>query len=340
MQPGSTAELHDSTAVHPPQEPPTKRTPVRAWLQPSLIGLIVVSAFISCYVGLARAPKPHHLPVAVVGSHLSTQIQHALGDSIDIRPEPDTVAADHALKHRDVVAVVTKRGRGGLSLRVAGANGLSTTSAVESLVSAYAHGAGKTVKMTDAVPLARYDSRGLAGFYVAFGVTLSGFALAQSVLGLSQLLHLRHRFTLMACFAVTAGIVAATLAGPVLGAVPAPFPLLAMTLALLSAAAAFTTKLLGTYLGPVGIPVATLLLLTVGNATSGATIGADLLPSVAHAVSAVLPPGAAVRAITDLSYFDGAHAIAPLATLAAWAVASALLVWGRSTYHTAKRRQG
>ncbi|GAA3475982.1 hypothetical protein [Streptomyces yanii] len=43
---------------------------------------------------------------------------------------------------------------------------------MEGLVSAYAHGAEKTVKVTDAVPLTHYDSRGLTAFYVAFGVTL------------------------------------------------------------------------------------------------------------------------------------------------------------------------
>jgi hypothetical protein len=111
---------------------------------------------------------------------------------------------------------------------------------------------------------------------------------------------------------------------------------LAFGLTLLAAAAAFTTKLLGTYLGPVGVPVATLLLLTVGNSTSGATIGPDLLPFAARAVSALLPPGAAVRAVTDLSYFHGAQAVQPLATLALWALIAAVLVSLRP--HLRRRR--
>lgn len=151
-----------------------------------------------------------------------------------------------------------------------------------------------------AVPAA---ARGLAGFYVAFGVTLAGFVLASNVLGLAKLLHLRHRFWLLGGASAAIGTLAAIIAGPLLGAVPAPVIFLALTLTLLAAAAAFTTKLLGAYLGPVGLPIATLVLLTVGNATSGAVIGADLLPSAARAVSALLPPGAAVRAIRSLSYF-------------------------------------
>ena len=326
------AELDRGTTAGPTHAAPPARSPVRAWLQPSLVALILVAAFISCYVGLARAAKPHQLPIAVVGDQLSTQIQQALGDSIAVHPEPSAAAADHALRHRDVIAVLTSGEANNLTLEVAGANGLSTTTAAENLVSAYAHGAGMTVTVHDNVPLARYDSRGLAGFYVAFGVTLAGFVLAQNILALARSLHLRHRFTVMAGFSAVAGIVGATLAGPVLGAVPAPFIPLAATLALLAGAAAFTTKLLGTFFGSVGIPISTLLLLTVGNSTSGASVGADLLPSVARFLSGILPPGAAVRAITDLSYFNGAHATVPLLTLAAWAVGPALLVWARHAY--------
>ncbi|MFI1286688.1 hypothetical protein ACH4U5_39060 [Streptomyces sp. NPDC020858] len=89
---------------------------------------------------------------------------------------------------------------------------------------------------------------------------------------------------------------------------------------------AFTTTLLGTFLGPIGLPITTLVLLTVGNATSGAVIGADLLPAGARQISALLPPGAAVRAIADLSYFNGAHLAGPVITLALWAAGAGILL--------------
>lgn len=310
-------------------EPPRaalRRPPVRAWLQPTVIALIVAAAFISCYVGLQRNPQPHQVPVAVSAPGLPGAIHQALGDSVEVQPVADAAAARRAVEHHDAVAALSADGPDGLRLEVAGADGTSTTVAVKTLVGAYAHGAGKHLTTEDVVPLAHYDARGLAGFYMAFGVTLAGFVLGSNALGLAGLLHLRHRLWLLGGTSVAIGMVAAIIAGPVLHAVPAPVVPLIFTLSLLAAAAAFTTKLLGTYLGPVGIPVATLLLLTVGNATSGATIGADLLPAAARAVSALLPPGAAVRAITDLSYFDGAHATVPVITLALWAVVAALLL--------------
>ncbi|WBB65118.1 hypothetical protein [Micromonospora sp. WMMD812] len=266
------------------------------------------------------------MPVAVAGQQLATNVQQTLGDRVDVHQAADTASARRAVVHRDTVAALSPDSDGGLRLDVAGANGLSTTNAVTGLAATYANQAGQHLRTEDIVPLAKYDSRGLSGFYVAFGVTLAGFVLGQATLGLGHVLPLRHRFRLIWGFAAACGIVAAAIAGPVLGALPAPFLPLAGALALLAAATAFATKLLGTWLGPIGIPVATLLLLTIGNSTSGATIGVVLLPAPARIVSGLLPPGAAIRAVTDLSYFSGAHVAGPLITLALWAALGALLV--------------
>ncbi len=304
--------------------------PVRAWLQPVIVGLVIVSAFVGLYVGLQRSPQPHDVPLAVTGQQLATEVRQALGDRVDVHEAADAASARSAVLHRDAVAALGPDGNGGLQLDVAGANGLSTTNAVTGLVATYANQAGQHLQTADIVPLAKFDSRGLCGFYLAFGVTLAGFVIAQNTLGLGQVLTLRQRLLLIRGFSAVCGAVAAAIAGPVLGALPAPLVPLAGTLALLTAAAAFATMLLGTWLGVLGVPVATLLLLTVGNSTSGATTGVVLLPGLARVVSGLLPPGAAVRAVADLSYFGGAHVVGPLITLALWAVLAALLVVLRS----------
>lgn len=315
-----------ATPARRPGQPTGGLPPVRAWLQPTLIALIVVAAFLGCYIGLQRDPQPHQVPIAVTGPELPGQIRQALGDGVEVHPAADAAAARHALERHEVVATLSTDGPGRLRLQIAGADGPSTTTAVKNLVGAYASGAGTHVTVEDVVPLSHFDARGLAGFYMAFGVTLAGFVLGSNALGLAGLMRLRHRFWLLSGASLAIGTLAAIIAGPILEAVPAPVLPLVLTLALLAAAAALTTKLLGTYFGPVGVPVATLLLLTLGNATSGATTGVELLPAAARAVSPLLPPGAAVRAITDLSYFHGARAVGPVLTLALWAVLAALLV--------------
>ncbi|MGW3664785.1 hypothetical protein [Streptomyces sp. NPDC005141] len=328
---GSPAEREQtppSTGRAPKPSQGARRPPLKAWLQPTLISLIVVAAFIACYVGLQRDPQPHQVPIAVTGPSLPGEVQEALGDTVEVRPAADAATARHALEQHDVVAVLSAETPDHLSLKIAGAAGTSTTSAVNELIDAYAHGAGTHVTTEDVIPLAKHDARGLAGFYVAFGVSLAGFVLGSNVLGLTGIMRLRHRLLLLTGASVAIGIVGAILVGPVLGAAPAPLIPLMFVLALLAASAAFTTKLLGTLLGPIGLPITTLVLLTVGNATSGAVIGANLLPAGARAISALLPPGAAVRAIADLSYYGGSHLAIPAITLALWAaVAGLVLAW-------------
>jgi hypothetical protein len=309
-----------------PAAPPPVVTVHRAWIQVVVTGLIIGAAFIAVYVGLQRDPEPHRLPLAVAGPQLADAARSGLGDAVEITAVADLAAGAELVRDGDAVAVVGTSSPASLRLEYAGASGLSESGAARQLVGGLAGKAGFTVEETDIVPLSRYDSRGLATFYVVFGVTLSSFVLAQGLTGAAAVIRLRHRLYAMGGFAVVIGVVAATIAGPVYGSLTAPFGLLALSLTLLSAASAFATKAMGAWLGPAGFGLAVLVLTTIGNAASGATLGYDVLPAWAQAVSAKLPPGAAVRAVNDFGYFSGSHAVLPLVVLAGWALAGFGLV--------------
>ncbi|WP_159107545.1 hypothetical protein [Streptomyces rubrogriseus] len=306
-------------------------------MQPALISLFILAAFIACYIGLQRDPKPHGLPVAAVGRSLAAGLEGGLGDQVSVQTATSNGSAQAALERRDVVAVVGGDDRR-LHLEVAGANGVSTTVAVEQAVKSYAARAGAQLTIHDAVPLVAFDRKGTAGFYVVFGVSLAGFVFAQMTLGVVRLLASVHQLVMVAVFSAASGLVAAAVAGPALGAVPAPVLPLTCALALLTAATASATVMLCTYLGTFGIPVATLLLLTVGISTSGATTGVDLLPLIARSISPCLPPGAAFRAVTDFSYFEGAHAAGSLIVLAVWAVLATALTFAHPFVRQLRRR--
>ncbi|MFD6444846.1 hypothetical protein ACFWEJ_07085 [Promicromonospora sp. NPDC060204] len=292
----------------------------KAWIALVVTGLIIGSAFIAVYVGLQRDPVPNDLPVAVVGQELSTAAGTGLGDSVAVTEVASLKDGADLVRDGEAVAVIAASSPTTLQFDYAGASGFSESGAARALVNGLADKTGMTVEETDIVPLTKYDSRGLSAFYVVFGVTLSSFVLAQGLTGATSTVRLRHRLYAMGGFAVAIGLAAATIAGPIYGSLTPSFPLLALSLILLSAASAFSTKALGAWLGPAGIGIAVLILTTVGNATSGATIGYDLLPGWAQAVSAELPPGAAVRAINDFGYFDGSRAVASLAVLVLWFV--------------------
>lgn len=310
------------------------KTTHAAWIPLVITGLVIGAAFIAVYVGLQRTPVPLNLPIAVVSEQLATTAQDALGDAVKVTKVATMEEGTKMVRDGDVVAAVSISSPTTLQLDYAGARGLSESGAARQLVGGLAKHAGLAVKEADVVPLVEYDSRGLSTFYVVFGVTLASFVLAQGLTGAAAKVRLRHRLYAMGGFAVVIGVVAATIAGPIFGSLNAPFPVLALTLALLSASVAFTTKALGAWLGAAGIGLAVLTLTTVGNAVSGATIGYDILPAWGQAISAILPPGAAFRALNDFGYFNGTNAASSLIVLVIWAAVGLALVLGRQALGT------
>ena len=299
----------------------------RTWIPLFVIALVLGIAFTTVYLGLQRDPRPRDLPVAAVGAALSEQMVAGLGAMVDVTAVATAEAGADLVRSGEAVAVIAEDSPTALRLDYAGSAGMSESGAVRQLVAGFAGATGATVTETDIVPLVRYDTRGLATFYVVFGVTLSSFILAQLLVGGGAVFaRLRHRFFVMAAFTVAIGLIAATIAGPVYGTLPASFPTLALSLVLLSAAVAFATSAMAAWLGPPGISLAVLVFTVIGNATSGATIGYDLLPDWAQAVSARLPTGAATRLIEDFGYFGGSGVGSSVTVLLLWFGASAGLI--------------
>jgi hypothetical protein len=76
--------------------------------------------------------------------------------------------------------------------------------------------------------------------------------------------------------------------------------------------------------GGIGSMVISLLFIPVGIAASGLTLGPNMITQWYADVGKALPPGAAMPAINNASYFNGNAITIPLAVLAAWALAGTL----------------
>ena len=305
-----------------------------------LVAMTVAGAFAGLYIGLQKAPTPHHLPVAVVGTQVADAAGDALGDRADVRTADTPSDARDLVRSRDAVAALVP-GSDGWTLYTAGAEGRSATTAATTMLSGVAAGAGASVTRTqDVVPLATNDTQGIAGFYLVFGTTLAAFILAQVMNSLGTLARLRTRIIVTVVGSIAAAAVVAVIAGPIDGAVPAATGAVIVVLSLLAVAVSLSTMAITSIVGPMGVIVSTLLFTTLGNATSGATISTHLLPPVLATVGQALPPGAAFGAVTGFSYFDGAGATGALLTLGAWIVvaAVALAVAHRVRIGAARRR--
>ncbi len=262
--------------MSPPGPDAPAVTEHRAWITVAVSSLVIGLVFIAVYVGLQRDPKPFRLPMAVVGDQLATAARAGLGDSVAVTEVSSIEDGARLVRNEDVVAVVAAISPVTLRLDYAGASGLSEAGAARTLVAGLAAHTGSSVHATDIVPLTRYDTRGLSAFYVVFGVTLASFILAQGLLAATHKVRLGAQLLVMTGFAIAIGLTAARDRRPALRLATGGVPAAGLSLILLSAASTFTTQALGAWLGAAGIGVAILTLTTIGNATSGATIGYDL----------------------------------------------------------------
>jgi hypothetical protein len=302
---------------------------VTAFVQPLGIGLLIALAFVLTYLTALHKPQPHHLPVGVVAPpEVVAQLQRSLSaqapDAVALRPAADAAAARHQVQHGQLVAAYLP-GQGG-RLLVAGAQGTAVTQVVTGIFTGAAQGQGARLQADDVVPLSAEDPRGLSGFYVVFGVTLAGFIFGQTSHLYSKRLSPGRRLAQALLFGVLAGLAGALVAGPLLGVLPGPFVALAGILVLLALATGLVTMSLTALLGDPGIALATLLLVILGNATSGGVVAASFLPGGFRQLSPALPPGAATRALGRVDYFDPAAALGPVAVLVAWALGGLLLL--------------
>ncbi|MUK02675.1 hypothetical protein GM708_12485 [Vibrio cholerae] len=308
-----------------PVRPPLSAGRIAGMLSSQVVvGAVVAAAFVGLYVGLQRDPQLDHLPIAVVGVELADAASSAWGANAAILQATDATEAKQLLvDHQAVAAIVPDAGSPGLSLLTAGATGPSAVGAATALVAGFAGSADLPVlSSTDVVPLASHDAQGLSGFYLVFGVTLASFILAQIMYSIAGVVALRWRIVALVVGAAAVAAVAAVLAGPVYGAIPADVASVIPVLTLLGVSVSVATLAIATVIGPFGNIISTLVFTTLGNASSGATVSGFLMPPALASIGAVLPPGAAVRAVNEASYFAGHGAMGSILVLIAWIAAA------------------
>lgn len=319
--PESHAHITQPAATSRPPTPPLlpRRIAVRVLLTQSMLAAVVGLTFLMCYAGLQKDPQPHQLPVAVSDEQTAMVAQQLLGDRVAVRAVASAAAAEAAVLDREQVAGMALNRNRQLTLYVAGPNGLAENGAAEQMARAISQQERLGLQVVDVRPLLPFDPRGLASFYIALGGTVASFILAQAMFAVRMLIRVRTQLVTLSAFAIVTGLALALLSGPLLHVTPIPWLLLAPVLALLSVAVSFGTRALIAWFGSIGITVATLMMTAVGLSTSGGIIGVDLLPAPLARIGAVLPPGAAIRAIVAIAYFDGQKSAAPLLVLAIWA---------------------
>ncbi|MFJ2814050.1 ABC transporter permease [Streptomyces sp. NPDC087294] len=316
--------------AHPPPGPGN----LRAVLLPVAVVLLIGTVFVSVYLAAFHAPRPHQLRVGTteVGTHqahLRQDLAKVTPGGFSLTTYPDENAARRAVQDRSVYAAYLGDG----TLLYGSANGAAVTATVTTAFATVAHAEHHELAALDVAPAAAGDTRGLSVFYAAFGLVLAGYLFGMTTYQLAPRLQYRWRMASLALFGTVGGLLVTTIAGSVgFGALPGPFLPLAAVVALMGAAVGATTMVLLRIFGSAGVSLASILMLILGNSSSGGIMPAAYLPGWLRPLSDILPVGIGVRAMQGLSRFQDDGLGRALLLLPLWVLVAALILYLKDVY--------
>ncbi|MFI0713730.1 DUF3533 domain-containing protein [Streptomyces inhibens] len=324
-------------------------TPHATLLVLGVLGLMI--AFITSYTGAFHHPRPTDVPFGVVApAQVSRQLVGKLdrlpGSPLDARAVTSEREALRRIADREIAGALIVDPRGSTDrLLVASGGGASLSQAVELIVRAAEKSQHRTVRTGDVTPANPGDSRSLSSFYLVVGWCVGGY-LCAAILAISAGARPSNghraviRLAALALYAIAAGLAGAIVVGPVLGALPGSFFGLWGLGALVVFAVGATTLACQALLGIIGIGLAILLIVILGNPSAGGAYPYPLLPPFWRAIGPALPPGAGTWTARSLAYFRGNAITGPLLVLSAWAVGGTLITLVLSVFRTKEEGNG
>lgn len=294
--------------------------------------------FVLSYVGALHDPTLRNLPVTVVSpspqasSQIVSQLSQVPGSPIAASVGSTEAAARRQVADRDTAAALLYNPSSTQdTLIVASAAGAAQATAVEKLFTSLEQRKGRTVTVDDVVPAGAHDFDGLSAFYLVVGWCVTGYLIA-SILGISA--GTRPATTTRAVIRLVAlalsGFVGALIGawlvqGHILDALGGRFWPLVATGTLLILGVGAITMALQIAFGVVGIGLAVLLVVVLGNPSAGGAFPRSMLPPFWRSIGAFLPPGAGTDAVRSIAYFGGGRTGYPLLVLGGYALVGILL---------------
>jgi hypothetical protein len=302
-----------------------------------VIGVLLLQlGFVASYVGALHHPSPYHASIDVVApapvvDQLVGQLDSLPKSVLDARPAADEATARQRIRDQKVYSALLFNPTGTQdTLLVASAAGPALSGAVQKAVTAVDQQQGRTVVVEDLVPLAMGDNGGLTPFYLAVGWCVGGYLVA-AILGISAGSRPANgpraviRLATLALYSIASGIGGAVIVGPALHALPGRIVALGGVGALVVFGVGAITMAMQCLFGVVGIGLAVLLFVVLGNPSAGGVYPPPMLPPFWRAIGRWLPNGAGTSVARSVAYFHGTALTWPLAVLSVWAGAGVVL---------------
>lgn len=305
----------------PPTDRPRAPHPVAA----VVVGLLLLFTFTAVFVTAFHAPRPDGADVGVVGPPGSAAtVQEGLDrvskGGFDVRSYASAAAARRGLDDGDVRgALLLDRHRA--TALMAGVYGPASATVLGNALQGAARAGGRSARIVVYRPLPKHDAMGLSPLFAMFGTALPSLVLGAVLALVGRALPVGVRWAVIVAFAALAGVVVALSVDTTVGALTGHFWGVAGVASLLGLAVASLSFGLGRLAGPLGIASAIVVVVLLGQSSTGGALTDELQPGFYHAISQLLPNGAALTALRNTVYLDGAHTAIPLLVLCGWATA-------------------
>ncbi|MDT0308996.1 ABC transporter permease [Streptomyces sp. DSM 44917] len=313
---------------------PLRAPRLRPYLPAVVVALIVAAAaglFAGSYTYAVKSPTPHRVPVAAVGEGTGPflrTLHQRLGAELVVHRYARRPQAVDAVEAQRVFAIVRERGDR-VDLDLASAAGASVAELLRSDARAAARALGADLRVRDLKPLEPGDPRGLSLFYITIAAVIVGFLGAVQLAANAPGLRRGERVACTAAYAALGALAIVAAVDWVLDAVRLPLPLSWGILALTMFTSGMVFTMFNALVGRWAILPTWVLMVMLGNPSSGGAVSWPLLPSFLGTIGRWLPPGASVNAQHTAVYFGGDLHPQPYLVLTAWSAACCTLFWTR-----------
>jgi hypothetical protein len=288
--------------------------------------LVAVFALVASNVAANHSPKPHDLPVGIVGrpavaSGAGAELARAAPGAFEVHPYRSLAAARTAVLHRSVYGAFQPVPAPVLLVATAASPPVALL--LQRTFAPVAGRSGRALRVEDLVPLPSSDSSGATSFSVVLSLILAALAGTSLVYAFTRHRSEAARVGVTVAIGVGAGLITALVTNILVGAYPGHFFAVWGLATLFVLAIGLPIAAFQVIFGIAGTAIGWILFLVIGNPASGGSSAPELLPGFWRTLSQILPPGAAVTALRDVVYFDGHGASHALIVLAVYAVLGA-----------------
>jgi hypothetical protein len=304
-----------------------------------VLGLtVVVAAFISSYASALGKPSPRHVPVAVSAPPVVLGKLEA-SPELRVYPVADLARARSMVEDRTAYGALLLPRTGPAILLVANGGGHAVATMLMQLGQQVGGARGTTLITVDLAPTSPNDPNGTVEFYCIAFLMLGG-AIGATVLGrvAGPVRGLRGAFArvgLVVLYAASLSVVVTLFADVALGDLVGHFGLLFLTLWLSVVAVCLAATGLSALVGLASI-VLVLVLIILGNPSSGGPVPRPLLNGFYSGLNPVMPQGAALSVVRGVQYFGDRAIDLGLLCLLIWALAGLGLL-GATVFRDALR---